>query len=254
MKIALLAICFYRHDEIEASLTNILDNILPETNINLGLLEIQTPNSEKIQYMLKNLKTLKNINKHIFTFSINSVSSAILTATFKTNILDDCDYVAVTETDIRLLTKGTIEECCKNLDDNIICMSPEYDISSDFHKKMYKQWIRKRMPYNEINITSAQGFQLLVFKKNIWIEYCNNIITKNLTINDVLLSIWIQQYNKYIGISKNYKMIHTGWDVYDTPSSDQDYLNYKNALIKNNDLWKPLNMIGNEFINFTILD
>jgi len=133
-------------------------------------------------------------------------------------------------------------------------MSPEYDTSNEYHKKCFKRWIFKRTPYNDVNITQAQGFQLLIFKKSIWLEYCNHIINKNSTVNDMLLSKWICQQNKYVGISKNHKMIHTGWDVYDTPSSDQDYLNYKNSLITNNNLWKPFTMIGNEFIDFHILD
>lgn len=248
MNIGLLSICFFRYNEINESLQSILNNILPETNLKLGLINLPSPNLNKV---LDILNDINHKNKHIYTFNENNVSSSLISITLNSNFVDDIDYIAITETDIRLLNIGTLEKCCDYLknDNNIGYISPEYDITSKYHEECYKKYVLQRKPYKNILCTTAQGFQLLVFRKNDWINYCNYVKNGN---NHIILDTHICNWfkNKVICILNDFKMVHTGWDVYKNPSSDKEYLEFKNNLIKSNNLWKPSIKKGNELIEF----
>lgn len=258
MNICLLAICFYRYKEISSSLNSILETVDSNTNLKLGLLEINSPKSKQVTQVLQDLNFK---NKQIYHLKENNVSGALITISLTTDILNDIDFVAVTETDIRLLAKRTIEKGCEILknDNNIGFISPEYDTGNKYHKDCFNQWVYPRIYYNkDVSITDAQGFQLLIFRKNDWVNFCKDVLNgkfvkpneKSYGIIDQNLKKWI--IPRKIAILKRFKMIHTGWDVYDNPSCDQEYLDFKNNLHATNNIWSPIKSKGNEIIEYTV--
>ncbi len=258
MNICLLAICFYRDKEISSSLKSIIETVDSSTNLKLGLLEIISPKSNLVT---KCLQDLNFKNKQIYHLKENNVSGALITISLNTDILNNVDFVAVTETDIRLLAKRTIEKGCEILKNNINIgvISPEYETSNKYHYNCFNKWVIPRININtDISYTSAQGFQLLIFRKNDWVNFCKDVKNgkfikpneKSYGIIDQNLKDWI--IPRKIAILKNFKMIHTGWDVYDNPSCDQEYLDFKNTLHATNNIWSPNTSKGNEIIEYTV--
>lgn len=263
MKIGILSLCFFRHNEIKESLNSIYNSLIDSNNIKLCLVHLPSPKSNEV---IQEIKNSDFKNKFLINYSVNHVSSSLLSASLETDIFNDCEFIAVTETDIRIVTKGCIEKCCEVLikHPEICYVSPEYDTTDNYHRYAVNDagWIPQLYPYqNNIMRTSSRGYQLLVWRKNDWIEFCKDVKNgmfinnkeKSYGIMDGNSSIWA--YNKkksIIAVLKDNLIIHSGWDVYKTPTVDQEYLDYKNNLIKENNIWSLNNTKGNETYDFTV--
>lgn len=261
MNVCLLSICFFRHEEIKASLMSIYDSLLSDTNVKFCAVELPSPNTDKVVDVIKNLPFK---NKYLLQMSKNHVSAGLLSATLDTDLLNDVDYVAVTEADIRILTKGGIESSCEILRKNGIVgyIGPEYNIDDPYHRECYNKWVPPtyKTPFCEnVYISLARGFQILIWRKQEWYDFCRDVrngmyvseTTKSYGIIDGNSADWIKKKCKIIGVKKDFEMVHTGWDVYNTPSCDQEYLDYKNKLIETDDIWSTNNTKGNEIYDFT---
>lgn len=262
MKIGILSICFYRHNEIKESLKSIYNSLLDNTNVTLCTVHLPSPKSSQV---IDEIKNSDFKNKYLVDYSVNHVSSALLSASLETDIFKDCDFIAVTETDIRILTKGCIENCCNVLVNHpeICYTSPDYDITDNYHRYAVKEagWIPQLYHYkNNLMRTFSRGFQLLIWRKKDWIDFCKDVINgmfisnegKSYGIMDGNSSKWAYNTRRSIGVLTDNLIIHSGWDVYKTPSVDQEYLDYKNNLIKENNIWSLNNTKGNETYEFTL--
>jgi|694.fasta_scaffold138509_4 hypothetical protein len=262
MKICILSVCFFRHQEIKSSLESIYNSLYDTKNVDLCAVHLPTPNSDKVKNEI--VSSLFE-NKYLIDYPKNHVSGGLLSATLETDIVKNSDYVAVTETDIRILNKGCIEKCCEVLEQNkeFGFVTPEYNIDDPYHEYAVKKagWIWPSYPYKKnINITQNRGYQLLVWRTKDWIDFCNNVksgtyITnsnKSYGIVDGNSFLWCINQRKTVGVLQDYFIIHNGWDVYKTPSVDQEYLDYKNKLISENNIWSENNTNGTETYEFKL--
>lgn len=253
---------FFRHQEIKSSLDSIYNSLYDTTNVDLCAVHLASPNSDKVK---NEIISSSFKNKYIIDYSKNHVSGGLLSATLETDIVKNSDYVAVTETDIRILNKGCIEKCCEVLENNdeFGYVAPEYNTDDEYHEYAVKKagWIFPTISYKKnINITQNRGYQLLVWRTKDWIDFCTDVkngIFKNSNnksygIMDGNSSKWCNKKRKTIGILQDYFIIHSGWDVYKTPTVDQEYLDYKNKLISENNIWAENNTNGTETYDFKI--
>ena len=268
MKTAILAICFYRYKEIKESLESIISTFQDHSKFKVCGVCLPSPNSEKVINTIKKVsQSNPNLKFNILEAEENHTSGVLLAASLETDWLDDVEYVAVTETDIRLYTKGSIEKCIEYLNKYpyVSYMSPEYEVSDPYHLECKQKYIWPTPRLNEeLLTTGARGFQILIWRKKDWLHFCQDVINgafiENLGKEKYLGGIldgnaakWSQRNRMYIGVAPEIKMLHAGWDVYRPVSQDQEYLDYKNNLQKNGELWAGKMTKGNEKINFTII-
>ena len=270
MKIAILAVCFYRYKEILESLDNIISTIVDPSQLTIVAAEMPSPNSDKVKESISILKSRHpKVTFHHLLADENHISGGLLTASLSedggvSKWMEGCDYIAVIESDIRLYEKGSVEKCVEYLDkyDYVSYMSPDYEVSDPYHLECKVRWIWPTPRLNEeLLTTGARGFQMLVWRMKDWISFCHDVINgvfiesgKSKCLGGILdgnAAKWTNRNRKYIGIAPNIKMLHTGWDVYRPISQDQEYLDYKNGLEKSGLLWAGKNTKGNEKINVT---
>jgi hypothetical protein len=219
-KILVVLNCYFNYRDIERTVGSILDNNIP---VDIVFLE----NPSKYSFQIREIAIKYKIFKHYMCSGNIELNTFTLFANTHPEIINQYNYVAVSEADV-VLSKDSMVECLAILAKYDKCHTCSIDLElnySKYNKLPIRSWVPIPIVFDDY-LEGPTGWQFIIFKRPFLLDFVKALNKRELVskvslgtpqfygLSDSNLRIFVGRTQTRWLRTKLNKLDHIGWEHY----------------------------------------